>query len=512
MPDLFKPGDRDYVQKLNQLWQQVQTAGGPVNPVFSTFGGNWVIPDVRPGKKMPQSYQSRAAVIEFNTADNFDNPPGMVSASFPFVLTVAGWSADGAGGAGLPVQLNFGDGLAYRRGSSAATWTSWKRVSSYDDRVAAFGNSNAVGQNLSVSGDNASAGAGVAILNGGSTVVAMGNKSGVVGGPYDSTPYIYGAADIESNVGLTLNRTLTVQNIQESMRLKSDGACVTFWNAANTSRSAYIQAMHKNVFEIAADVGSRMLLTTNGVGQITISLGGDLYPVADGIKYNGLAANRWAAMYSITGAIQTSNARKKTAVKPMTEAMRAAAREMLNCIGTYQWLDAIKDKGADKARWHVGFTVQQAIAILEKHKIDPFSLAFICHDEWPAEYESRQINVGEKVTKHHDVQRQKVIEHEQLQDVIEIVDGKPVLVSKPVKTKEPVFVDMPVTRPDGSPVMLDVDSPMTVRMPVMETVAEPYEADADPVYERALIREAGEGYSFRYDQLALFILAGLKPS
>ncbi|WP_428718589.1 tail fiber domain-containing protein [Undibacterium curvum] len=511
MPDLFKPGDRDYVQKLNQLWQQVQAAGGPLNPAFSTFSGNWVIPDVRPGKKMPQSYQSRAAVIEFNTADNFDNPPGMVSASFPFVMTVAGWSADGAGGAGLPVQLNFGDGLAYRRGSSAATWTPWKRVSSYDDRVAAFGSSNAVGQNLSVSGDNASAGAGVAVLNGGSTVVAMGNKSGVVGGPYDSTPYIYGAADIESNVGLTINRTLTVQNIQESMRLKSDGACVTFWNAANTSRSAYIQAMHKNVFEIAADVGSRMLLTTNGVGQITISLGGDFYPVADGIRYNGLAANRWAAMYSITGTIQTSDARKKTAVKQFTAAMRAAAREIHESIGVYQWLDAVAEKGQDKARWHVGLTVQRAISILEKHGIDPFSLGFICHDVWSAEYEKRQTNVGAKVIKHREVRKQKVTVHERDQEVIEIINDKPVLVVRPVVTKEPVFVDAPVSRPDGSPVVDESGQQMTVRLPDMETVSEPYEADADPVYEDVLIREAGDGFSFRYDELTLFILAGLAP-
>lgn len=511
MPDLFKPGDRDYVQKLNQLWQQFQLAGNPVNPVFSTFGGSWAIPDTRPGKKQPQDYKNYASVIEFNDAANFDNPPGS-AVGYAYVMTVAGFTSSGVGGGGTPVQLSFGDVMGVRRAVSATSWGPWKRVASYDDVTAVFGSPSSVGQCLVVSGDNVSRGTAVLVHTGGSTVIGLGNKSALVGGQFDNTPYLYAGSQIETNSGMNFGSIVQVKGGQECIRLKDNNAFISFWNSAVTARMGYIQANAGSTLDIAADTGHALRFLTNSTAKVIIDLNGNQYPNYDNVQYLGIASNAYAAIFSRTGSIQTSDARKKTAVKPMTDAMRAAAREMLDCIGTYQWLDAIKDKGSDKARWHVGFTVQQAIAILEKHKIDPFSLAFICHDEWPAEYENRQINVGQKVTKHHDVQRQKTIEHEHVEDVIEVVDGKPVLVTKPVKTKELVFVEMPVTRPDGSPVMLDGDKPATVRMPVMETVSDPYEADADPVYEKVLIREAGEGYSFRYDQLALFILAGLKPN
>lgn len=508
MGDLFKPGDRDYVQKLNQLWQQTQVAGNPVNPVFGTFGGSWVIPDTRPGKKLPQDYKNQSSVIEFNEAANFDYPPGS-AVGYSYVMTVVGYTSSGIGGAGTPVQLSFGDIMAMRRAVSATVWGPWRRITSYDDVAAVFGSPSSVGQTLVVGGDNISRGASALVQTGGGTVIAIGNKSGLIGGNFDNTPMIYAPSIIECNTGMRLGSLLQIKGASELMRLSDDLAYISFWNSSATTRMGYIQGGVNSRIEVHAAANHYLMLSSNGTGRVIIDGNGNVYPTSDGGQYNGIAANRWASIYAITGAIQTSDARKKTAVKPMTEAMRAAAREMLDCIGTYQWLDAIKDKGVDKARWHVGFTVQQAIAILKKHQIDPFSLAFICHDEWPAEYENRQINIGQKVTKYHDVQRQKVIEHEHVQDVIEMVDNKPVLVSKPIKMQELVFVDMPVTRPDGSPVMLDGDKPMTARIPVMETVAEPYEADADPVYEKVLIREAGEGYSFRYDQLTLFILAGL---
>lgn len=507
MVDLFQPGQRDYIQRLNQLWQQFQAANNQVNPTFNTFGGSWAVPDTRPGKKAPQDYKSNASVIEFNNASNFDNPPG--APYYAYVLTVSGWTSDGSGGGGFPVQFSFGENLAYRRGTSGAAWTAWKRLVSYDDRTALFGGGTATAQNVVVGGDATTSGAAVVVQNGGTTMIAIGNKSGVVGGAYNPNPYIYGQADIESNVGLILNRPLIVQGVQESIRLKYDSAFLSFWNSANTARSGFIQAINGYQMEIGADVGSKLMFTTNGSAKMLIDLDGHQYPTSNGGQCLGLASNKFRSVFADTGAIQTSDARRKTAVKPFTAAMRAAAREMHESIGVYQWLDAVAEKGQDKARWHVGLTVQCAIAILEKHGLAPFSLGFVCHDVWPAEYEKRQTNVGAKVIKHRDIQRQKVIVHECDQEVIEIIDDRPVLVVRPVLTKEPVFVDVPVSLPDGSPALNDAGQQITVRLPDVETVSEPYEADADPVYEDVLIRDAGEGYSFRYDELTLFILAGL---
>jgi hypothetical protein len=67
---------------------------------------------------------------------------------------------------------------------------------------------------------------------------------------------------------------------------------------------------------------------------------------------------------------------------PLTKAELQASKELAELIGTYQWLDAIQKKGADKARHHTGVTTQGAIAIMEAHGLDPFAYGFICYDEW----------------------------------------------------------------------------------------------------------------------------------
>jgi hypothetical protein len=85
--------------------------------------------------------------------------------------------------------------------------------------------------------------------------------------------------------------------------------------------------------------------------------------------------------YFATGAINTSDAREKTEVTPMTVAEFAAAADLARAIGTYQWLASIADKGAS-ARHHAGLTVQRAIQIMHDHGLDPMRYGFICYDQW----------------------------------------------------------------------------------------------------------------------------------
>lgn len=325
------------------------------------------------------------------------------------------------------------------------------------------------------------------------------------GGSYAAT---FSKNKIEMFSPVQVNATLFVKGQADCLRLADDAAYMSFYSSQNV-RSGLIQIVSGSFMRVMPEANHNLRLGSNGSDQIVVDLNGNVYPLTDGIKYNGLASLRWAAVYAATGAIQTSDARKKTPVTALTPAMRAAAREMLPMIGTYQWLDSVKEKGVDKARLHVGFTVQQAIAILEKHGIDPFRMAFICHDKWDAEYENRCINEGEKVTKLRIVQKQKTRIVEQPQDVVELIAGKPVLVHKVVEVAEPVFEELPVQREDGSLVMLDEHTPMLHRVPVMETVQEPYEAEAEPKYEKVLVREAGDCFAFRYDQLTLFMLSAL---
>lgn len=104
-------------------------------------------------------------------------------------------------------------------------------------------------------------------------------------------------------------------------------------------------------------------------------------PTADNTLSSGRADARWTVVHAATGAINTSDEREKTAVRPFTAAELAAAAELGREIGVYQWLAMIAEKG-DAARQHIGMTVQRAIEILRSHGLDPFTYGFICYDQW----------------------------------------------------------------------------------------------------------------------------------
>ncbi|MNM93938.1 hypothetical protein D3C81_1063260 [compost metagenome] len=109
--------------------------------------------------------------------------------------------------------------------------------------------------------------------------------------------------------------------------------------------------------------------------------GGACYPTLDGVYPAGESFARWSVVYAMTGTINTSDAREKTPVRPLTDAEIAAAVELGGEIGVYQWLAMIEQKGG-AAREHVGQAVQRAIAVMQSHGLDPFRYGFICYDAW----------------------------------------------------------------------------------------------------------------------------------
>lgn len=108
-------------------------------------------------------------------------------------------------------------------------------------------------------------------------------------------------------------------------------------------------------------------------------------PSTDNNRTCGDSSHRWSVVYAGTGTINTSDGRDKTPVAPMSADEIAAAKELSSLPGTYQWLESIAEKGAAKARRHVGFTVQQAIAVMTSHNLDPMDYGFICYDKWDAD-------------------------------------------------------------------------------------------------------------------------------
>ena len=122
-------------------------------------------------------------------------------------------------------------------------------------------------------------------------------------------------------------------------------------------------------------------------GQLVLTTDGVFRPASDGTQSLGAAAFRWSQLFSSSGTINTSDAREKTPVRDFTENELAAAKALSKEIGIFKFLSMVQEKG-DAAREHIGMTVQRAIEIMEAHNLDPFNYGFICYDEWDAVYET----------------------------------------------------------------------------------------------------------------------------
>ena len=204
-----------------------------------------------------------------------------------------------------------------------------------------------------------------------------------------------------------------------------------------------------------ADGTQRMSLSSTG-----LAVTGAVTPEADNTRTLGTGALRWSEIFAGTGTINTSDAREKTPVESLTEPEIAAARALSVEIGTYKFLASVQAKG-DAARTHVGMTVQRAIEIMEGFGLNPFSYGFICHDVW----------------------EDKFVEHPAI-EAIEAVEAVPAVEE--------------VRDEDGNVITEAV--PGVSAVAAIEAVAAWTEQT----------QTAGDRYAFRYDQLNLFIAAGIE--
>lgn len=251
-----------------------------------------------------------------------------------------------------------------------------------------------------------------------------------------------------------------------------------------------------------------------GVTTYTVTTTG-LLPNPDNTRSLGAGSNRWTTVYAVTGTINTSDAREKTELEPLTEAEIAAAKELAGAIGSYRWLDAIRAKGEDGARTHIGITVQRVIEIMRGHGLDPFRYAFVCHDEWEEEATEIEDPEGEIVRTER---RQLTERHTVTREEIEIIDGEPRRVTREETVEVPRVEMRPVLDADGKIATRrreveradgkgeaqreTVDEPVLYPVPVI--------GEVEVRYRREVVRPAGDRYGLRYDQLAMFIARGLE--
>ena len=227
---------------------------------------------------------------------------------------------------------------------------------------------------------------------------AVGSTSGYAG-TFSAHPFILvsngGAERMHINAsGVGVNTTPTA-----GLHVNKDASSyiAKFERPSVASRLAFYTAV--NNFNIDAEGASNQLnFATNGVVRIALTPTGPVQPGADNTQTLGAASFRWSTVYAGTGTINTSDAREKTTVRPLSAPELAAATALAKEIGSFQFLASVESKGG-AAREHIGMTVQRAVEIMEQHGLEPMRYGFICYDEWeevrtPARVEQRSEETG----------------------------------------------------------------------------------------------------------------------
>lgn len=93
----------------------------------------------------------------------------------------------------------------------------------------------------------------------------------------------------------------------------------------------------------------------------------------------------WSVVYAGTGTIQPSDEREKTAPLPIDDAVLDAWGDVQLIV--FKWLEAVRQKGEDGARWHFGVIAQQVRDTFIAHELDGCDYALLCYDEWGDVYE-----------------------------------------------------------------------------------------------------------------------------
>lgn len=189
-----------------------------------------------------------------------------------------------------------------------------------------------------------------------------------------------------------------------------------------------------------------------------------------------------------TGTINTSDAREKTSITPLTAAELAAAKELAAEVGTFQFLDAVAAKGADVTRLHIGLTVQRVIEIMQAHGLDPMRYGFICHDTWeaePEEVESWPDEYETVITKPAVVQA-----HPAVYELVPVPGAKRGLLRRAPKRVRQRLV---------TPERVEIIEPEVTEQKLVRAAGSRVTREARP---------AGDRYGFRTDELLLFIARG----
>ncbi len=106
---------------------------------------------------------------------------------------------------------------------------------------------------------------------------------------------------------------------------------------------------------------------------------GNVRPSADNVGSIGSASFRWAEVFAVNDAINTSDETQKSEFRQFTDTERQALLACLQHIGLFQWLASITTKG-EVARLHSGVPAQKCVNEFELRGLNPWRYAWFCRD------------------------------------------------------------------------------------------------------------------------------------
>lgn len=221
--------------------------------------------------------------------------------------------------------------------------------------------------------------------------------------------------------------------------------------------------------QVANEMNGALQFVTNNQFRWQILAGGALTPVNDNTHPLGGASARCTVIYAATGTINTCDVRFKTfrTDSQLREAEQAAALDLFETFGFFQFNDAIEEKGEDGARWHYGPAAQEAWSVWASHGLADALI---------------ENEIGELVP--------------------------------PEGSIPPAFLCFDLIAEETAPVMegwrpSTIIDPVTDQ-PVMVKCAEGEEAtEMRPTGETLVMREAGHIFGVRIDQLHSIMIAAL---
>lgn len=140
-----------------------------------------------------------------------------------------------------------------------------------------------------------------------------------------------------------------------------------------TSTDALVQQLY--IIDYNSSGATRHAFRIGSVDALTVT-NNTIRPGNDDITDLGTVTFRFDNIFATNATIQTSDEREKQDFREVSAAERRAAERIKEAIRVWRWKSSVKEKG-DAARWHVGPTVQDVIAILQDEGLDPFSYSFV---------------------------------------------------------------------------------------------------------------------------------------